>query len=107
MESFILYCAPRYNIKGKQYLKTLGKYYAVDICMRYMLLGTRGSDVGHILENIVYLELLRRGYEVYVGKLDELEVDFVAVDRTRTICFQVAATVRDEYTLKRKLLPLK
>ena len=107
MESFILYCAPRYNIKGKQYLKPLGKYYAVDICMRYMLLGTRGSDVGHILENIVYLELLRRGYEVYVGKLDELEVDFVAVDRTRTICFQVAATVRDEYTLKRKLLPLK
>lgn len=107
MESFILYRASRYNIKGKQYLKTLEKYYVVDIGMRYMLLGTRGTDVGHILENIVYLELLRRGYEVYVGKLDELEVDFVAVDKTRTIYYQVTATVRDETTLKRELLPLE
>lgn len=107
MESFILYRASRYNIKGKQYLKTLEKYYVVDIGMRYMLLGTRGTDVGHILENIVYLELLRRGYEVYVGKLDELEVDFVAIDKTRTVYYQVAATVRDENTLKRELLPLE
>ena len=68
MESFIIYQAKRYNIRGKQYLKTLEKYYVVDIGMRYMLLGTSGTDVGHILENIVYLELLRRGYEVYIGK---------------------------------------
>ena len=66
MESFIIYQARRYNIRGKQYLKTLEKYYVVDIGMRYMLLGTRGTDVGHILENVIYLELKRRGYEVYV-----------------------------------------
>lgn len=106
MESFILYRASRYNIKGKQYLKTLEKYYVVDIGMRYMLLGTKAADVGHILENIIYLELLRRGYEVYVGKLDELEVDFVAVENTRTVYYQVAATVREESTLKRELAPL-
>lgn len=106
MESFILYRASRYNIKGKQYLKTLEKYYVVDIGMRYMLLGTKAADVGHILENIIYLELLRRGYEVYVGKLDELEVDFVAVGNTRTVYYQVAATVREESTLKRELAPL-
>lgn len=106
-ESFVLYRASRYDIKGRQYLKTLEKYYVVDIGMRYMLLGTRATDVGHILENIVYLELLRRGYEVYVGKLDELEVDFAAVNKTRTVYYQVAATVRDEKTLKRELLPLE
>lgn len=107
LESFILYQAKRYNIKGKQYLKTLEKYYVVDIGLRYMLLGTRGTDVGHILENIIYLELLRRGYEVYVGKVDDLEVDFVAMEQKRTIYFQVAATVRDEATLKRELNPLQ
>ncbi len=69
MESYIVYKAKRYNIKGKQYLKTLEKYYVVDIGLRYMLLGSRKMDAGHILENIVYLELLRRGYDVYVGKL--------------------------------------
>ena len=107
LESFILYQAKRYNIKGKQYLKTLEKYYVVDIRLRYMLLGTRGTDVGHILENVIYLELLRRGYEVYVGKVDDLEVDFVAMEQKRTIYFQVAATVRDEETLKRELNPLQ
>ena len=107
LESFILYQAKRYNIKGKQYLKTLEKYYVVDIGLRYMLLGTRGTDVGHILENVIYLELLRRGYEVYVGKVDDLEVDFVAMEQKRTIYFQVAATVRDEETLKRELNPLQ
>lgn len=107
LESFILYQAKRYNIKGKQYLKTLEKYYVVDIGLRYMLLGTRGTDVGHILENVIYLELLRRGYEVYVGKVDDLEVDFVAMEQKRTIYFQVAATVRDEATLKRELNPLQ
>lgn len=107
MKSFIVYQAKRYNVNGKQYLKTLEKYYVVDIGMRYMLLGSRSTDVGHILENIVYLELLRRGYQVYVGKVDELEVDFVAMESKRIIYFQVAATVRDESTLKRELTPLE
>lgn len=107
MESFIVYQAKRYNIKGKQYLKTLEKYYAVDIGMRYMLLGSRSTDVGHILENVVYLELIRRGYDVYVGKIDELEVDFVAMEPKRIIYYQVAASVRDEKTLLRELTPLQ
>lgn len=106
-ESFVMYQAKRYNVKGKQYLKTLEKYYAVDMGLRYMLLGTRGADVGHILENVVYLELIRRGYDVYVGKIDDLEVDFVAMDKKQIEYFQVAATVRDENTLNRELLPLQ
>lgn len=106
-ESFILYRADRYNVKGKQLLKTLEKYYVVDIGMRYMLLGTRSTDVGHILENIVYLELLRRGYEVYVGKVDDTEIDFVAMNEKKITYFQVAATVRDEKTLERELRPLQ
>ena len=107
VESYIVYKAKRYNIKGKQYLKTLDKYYVVDIGMRYMLLGTKSTDVGHILENVIYLELLRRGYEVYVGKVDDLEVDFVAMDYNKTTYIQVAATVRDEKTLKRELTSLQ
>ena len=69
-ESYIIYQAKRYDIKGKQYLKTLDKYYVVDIGLRYMLLGKKSMDAGHILENVVYLELLRRGYDVYIGKVD-------------------------------------
>lgn len=107
MESFIVYQATRYNIKGKQQLKTLEKYYAVDIGLRYLLLGSRSTDAGHILENIIYLELIRRGCEVYVGKVDELEVDFVAVEHNKTIYYQVAATVREESTLQRELAPLQ
>ena len=107
MDSFVIYQAKRYNIKGKQYLKTLEKYYVVDIGMRTMLLGSRAMDVGHVLENVIYLELLRRGYEVYVGKVDDLEVDFVAMDQKRTIYYQVAASVRDENTLRRELMPLQ
>ncbi len=107
MESYVVYRAYRYNIKGKQYLKTLEKYYVADIGMRYMLLGSRSTDVGRMLENVVYLELLRRGYGVYVGKVDELEVDFVVMDSKRIIYYQVAATVRDENTLKRELTPLQ
>lgn len=106
-ESFILYRAGRYNIKGKQYLKTMEKYYVVDIGLRYALLGSRGVDVGHILENVVYLELLRRGYAVYVGKVDEQEVDFVAMDDTGCRYYQVAATVREQTTLQRELAPLQ
>ena len=107
LESFIAYRATRFNIKGKQHLKTLEKYYIVDIGLRYMLLGSASTDVGHILENVVYLELLRRGFDVYVGKLGELEIDFVAIDNKKTLYFQVAATVRDEATLRRELAPLE
>ncbi len=106
-ESYIIYKAKRYDIKGKQYLKTLDKYYIVDIGMRYMLLGSRQVDAGHILENVVYLELLRRGYEVFVGKIDSFEVDFVAQDQKGIIYFQVALTIHDENTLKRELRPLQ
>ena len=105
-ESYIIYQAKRYNIKGKQYLKTLEKYYVVDIGLRYMLLGSRQMDAGHILENVIYLELLRRGYRVYVGKMDSLEVDFVAQNSKGTQYYQVALSVRDERTLERELRPL-
>lgn len=107
MESYIVYQAKRYNVKGKQHLKTLEKYYAVDIGLRYLLLGTSSSDVGHILENIVFLELLRRGNEVFTGKIDDLEVDFVAMDGKQTTYYQVAASVRDEKTLARELASLE
>lgn len=106
-ESYIIYQAKRYNIKGKQYLKTLEKYYVVDIGLRFMLLGSRQMDTGHILENVVYLELLRRGYDVYVGKVDEFEVDFVAQNSKGTTYFQVALSVRDDKTLERELRPLQ
>lgn len=106
-ESYILYQAKRYNIKGKQYLKTLKKYYVVDVGLRFMLLGSKQMDAGHILENVVYLELLRRGYDVYVGKINEFEVDFVAQNSRGTSYFQVALTVRDEKTLQRELRPLQ
>ena len=106
-ERYIIYQAKRYNIKGKQYLKTLEKYYVVDIGLRYMLLGNRQVDAGHILENIVYLELLRRGYEVYVGKIDTFEVDFVAQKSQEMIYYQVALSVHDEKTLQRELRPLQ
>jgi predicted AAA+ superfamily ATPase len=105
--SYILYQAKRYNIKGKQFLKTLEKYYAVDIGLRTIMLGSRAFDVGHILENIVYLELIRRGNHVYVGKFDELEVDFVSVNPRGVTYFQVSATVRSHETLQRELAPLK
>ena len=100
-ESYIIYQTKRYDIKGKQYLKTLEKYYIVDIGMRYMLLGSRQADAGHILENVVYLELLRRGYDVYVGKIGTFEVDFVAKNSRGTIYYQVALTTHDEVHFKR------
>ena len=106
-ESYIIYQAKRYDIKGKQYLKTLDKYYVIDIGLRYMLLGKRGMDAGHILENVVYLELLRRGYDVYVGKADSFEVDFVAQNQDGNHYYQVALTVRDEATLAREIRPLQ
>ena len=107
MESYIVYQVKRFNIRGKQYLKTLEKYYSVDTGLRYLLLGSSGTDVGHILENVVYLELLRRGFSVYIGKLDELEVDFVAKNQKGLQYIQVAASVRDEKTLQRELASLR
>jgi predicted AAA+ superfamily ATPase len=107
VESFLLYRAYRYNIKGKQQLKTLEKYYAVDIGLRYAVLGNEGADVGHILENVIFLELIRRGYKVTVGKWDEFEVDFVARTPNERVYFQVAASVRNEKTLERELRPLQ
>ena len=106
-ESFIVYRAGRYNIKGMEYLKSLEKYYVSDIGLRNFMLGKKAMDVGHILENIVYLELLRRRYDVYVGKIDDAEVDFVAQTQDGNTYIQVAASVRDEQTLQRELRPLK
>ena len=106
-ESYIFNKVSRYDIKGKQYLETGNKYYATDVTMRYAVLGRKELDVGHILENIVYLELLRRGYKVYIGKSGEKEVDFVAVNKEGTIYYQVAYTTRDEKTLERELSSLK
>lgn len=113
IDSYIVYKASRYDIKGKEFLKTQEKYYAVDIGLRYYMLGQgSGKDMGHILENVVYLELLRRGYEVYIGKYDDLEVDFVAKNSKNTIYYQVALTTREstDYNngiLERELAPLK
>ena len=95
IESFFLYKASRYDIKGKQYLKTGEKYYVSDLGLRYFMLGRKLGDRGHILENIVYLELLRRGYDVYIGKMDEYEVDFVALNSKGRIYIQVCETLRD------------
>ena len=106
-ESFIVYSANRYNIKGKEYLKSLEKYYVTDIGLKNFMLGKKSMDVGHILENVIYLELLRRGYSVYVGKIDDMEIDFVAQNSQGNTYIQVAATVRDENTLKRELRSLQ
>ncbi len=113
IDSYIVYKANRYDIKGKEFLKTQEKYYAVDVGLRYYMLGQgSGKDMGHILENVVYLELLRRGYEVYIGKYDDLEVDFVAKNSKDTIYYQVALTTRESAqsnnsVLERELVPLK
>ncbi len=106
-ESFILYEARRYDIQGKEQLARLEKYYLVDLGLRRVLLGNRAMDIGHVLENVIYLELLRRGFEVYVGKVADTEVDFVAKNEKGLQYIQVAATVRDEATLTRELRPLK
>ena len=107
LETFIFYKVSRYDTKGKQYLKTGDKYYVVDPGIRYILLGRKQGDRGHILENVIYLELLRRGYEVYIGKVDDLEVDFVAINSKGIEYYQVAETTRDNETLERELKPLQ
>lgn len=108
IDSFLIYKAERFDVKGKNLLVRDYKYYVVDQGLRSYLLGKKAdSDMGHILENIVYLELLRRGYKVYVGKLDDLEVDFVAENRNGLKYYQVALTVRDEKVLERELKSLQ
>lgn len=107
-ESFIFYRVGRYDIKGRQYLKTGDKYYAADIGLRYSVLGNKKADEGHILENIVYLELLRRGYDIYIGKVGTSEVDFIAIGEEGEEYYQAAYTVMDAdgRTLERELAPL-
>lgn len=108
LESFLVYKAERFDVKGKNLLARDYKYYVVDSGLRSYLLGKKAdSDMGHILENIVYLELLRRGYKVYVGKVDDLEIDFVAENRDGLKYYQVALTVRDEKVLERELKSLQ
>jgi len=106
-DSFVLYKAERFDIKGKQNLTTQEKYYAVDLGFRNLLLGKEvGQDAGHLLENVIYLELRRRGNEIWVGKIGEREVDFVARDNEGYLTYyQVAYTVRDETVLERELAP--
>ena len=105
--AFVLYKAGRYDVKGKQFLKSLEKYYLVDVGLRRMLLGDKNADIGHILENIVYLELLRRGYTVSIGKVDDKEIDFIAVKGSNKLYYQVAASVLDPATYEREITPLK
>ena len=106
-ESYIFNRVSRYDIKGKQYLETGEKYYATDVTMRYALLGRKNLDVGHILENVVYLELIRRGYRVYIGKIGDNEVDFIAINKEGREYYQVSYTTRDEKTLERELSSLQ
>jgi len=108
-DCFILYQIGRFDVRGKQHLKTGDKYYVADIGLRYALLGTKKADMGHILENIVFLELLRRGYEVHIGKVGRTEVDFIAIGDEGEEYYQVAYTVvdTDGATLRRELAPLE
>ena len=107
VESYLFYKVNRYDIKGKQHLATQEKYYLVDLGLRYALLGKElTADAGHLLENVIYLELLRRNYQIWIGKTDNLEVDFVARNKDGyTKYIQVAYTVKDKKTLERELAP--
>jgi len=102
-DSLLVHEVSRYNIKGKEFLSTLSKYYVADLGLRQMILGNRNIDMGHILENIIYLELIRRKGNVYVGQFDKNEIDFVIVNSNEIEYYQVALTVLDENTLKREL----
>ncbi len=111
MDSYVIYKAERYDVKGKRILKTLNKYYIADIGIRKFLLGNKGADQGHILENIVYLELLRRSRKVYIGKVrhnnKDVEIDFIAETAEGIEYYQVADTVNGDETLVRELTPFK
>lgn len=107
LESYIFYEIKRFDIKGKEYLRTLGKYYIVDIGLRNYLLGFRDLDTGHIIENIVYFELLRRGYDVSIGKVDNKEVDFIAANAEQKRYIQVTESMNEPTTRERELAPLR
>ena len=108
IDAYLLYKVDRFDAKGKNILSSGYKYYVVDMGFRMHMLGKKaGQDMGHILENIVYLELLRRGYKVYTGKIDDLEIDFVTENKNGLEYYQVALTTRDENTLERELKPLQ
>ncbi len=107
INAFVLYKAGRYDVKGKQYLRSLEKYYLVDISLRHLLLGDKNAEVGHILENIVYLELIRRGYSVTIGKIGNKEIDFIAETGGDKIYYQVSASILDPATFSREIEPLK
>lgn len=106
-EAYIFYEIKRFDIKGKEYLRTLGKYYIVDIGLRNYLLGYRDVDSGHILENIIYFELLRRGYDVAIGKIDNQEVDFIATKADEKKYIQVTESMNTPETRERELAPLR
>lgn len=106
-DSLLIYQANRYNIKGKELLKINSKYYIADVALRYLLTGNKGTDTGHMLENIVYLELIRRGYKVYVGELSNGEIDFVVENKNGTEYYQVSETTLDPNNLNRELAPLQ
>lgn len=107
LESYIFYEVKRFDIKGKEFLRTLGKYYIADIGLRNYLLGFRDRDTGHVLENIVFFELLRRGYDVAIGKIDNSEIDFIATSANEKIYFQVTETMMSEDVRRRELTPLQ
>ncbi len=107
LESYFFYEIKRFDIKGKEFLRTLGKYYIVDIALRNYLLGFRNRDGGHAIENVVYFELLRRGYDVAIGKIDNMEVDFIATTADEKKYIQVTESMDSEEVRKRELAPLK
>lgn len=107
LESYFFYDIKRFDIKGREYLRTLGKYYIVDIGLRNYLLGFRNRDSGHALENVVYFELLRRGYDVAIGKVDQAEVDFIATKADDKIYIQVTESMLGEEVRRRELAPLQ
>ena len=106
-KAYIIYPVKRYDIKGKEQLKNLAKYYVVDTGIRNMLLGYSDTDLGHVLETVVYLELLRRGYQIFIGKWQNAEVDFVAIKQDEKQYYQVTLSLLDPAVKERELAPLK
>lgn len=107
VDCYFVYRAKRYDVRDKQHLKTLEKYYAIDLGLRSFILGNKARDVGRELENVVYIELLRRGGDVYVGKVDNLEIDFIVMTQEGMEYYQVSETVRESSTLSRELAPFR